>query len=71
MVVVRSGALVRQIDEMLWPKQPFEVTRYEGRWVFSAPEYVDYRLTPELTNLLHQQSPLSSLQVVPPNPAQS
>lgn len=61
--------LIRQVDEMLWPKAPFEAQNYDGRWVVSAPEYVDYRLTPALTHHLQAQSPNASFQIVPPNPA--
>ncbi|NBO76218.1 MAG: LysR family transcriptional regulator [Betaproteobacteria bacterium] len=68
-LVEQARLLIRQADEVLWPKAPFEARSYEGRWVVSAPEYVDYRLTPALARALHLQSPASSLQIVPPNPA--
>lgn len=68
-LVNQARLLIKQADEILRPKAPFEAASFDGRWVVSAPEYVDYRLTPPLTRLLHQESSLSSLQVVPPNPA--
>jgi DNA-binding transcriptional LysR family regulator len=50
-------------------KRALDPATYNGRWTISAPEYLDYMLTPRLTALLRDQCPHATLQIVPPNPA--
>lgn len=67
-VAQETKAILEKIDHLVQPPQVFNPLNYDGNFIISSPEYVDYRLTPLLTKIVLQSAPQSHLLIRPPAP---
>lgn len=67
-VAEEAKFILEKIDLLVKPPQVFNPQTYEGNFVISSPEYVDYRLTPQLTKAVVNIAPKSHLLIRPPAP---
>lgn len=67
-VAQEAKYILEKIGHLVQPPQVFNPTSYDGNFVISSPEYVDYRLTPILTKTVLQTAPKAHLLIRPPAP---
>ena len=65
-VAQEAKYILEKIGHLVQPPQVFNPTSYDGNFVISSPEYVDYRLTPILTKTVLQTAPKAHLLIRPP-----
>lgn len=67
----QAEAVLEQVRAISQPARRFDPLSHDGRFVISAPEYVDQFLTPRVLALMAESAPLAQLQIRPPNPEMS